>query len=173
MAAPASTLQDVFSGPAAALAVFQGQCFTCTRLLTSSVCRSSRSHAIFTITLEQRKQNMVRPASAPPAVEYTPGGSALPPACANSDSSEGESTEEEDEEDLECAGDDYLIAKVRGKQAVVPTSVWDGLLVGWTATQERSATAAGSVWLTLSGHVFRLALSALNKIPFSSLYVWN
>jgi hypothetical protein len=55
---------------------------------------------------------MVRPASAPPAVEYTPGGSALPPACANSDSSEGESTEEEDEEELECAGDDYLIAKV-------------------------------------------------------------
>jgi hypothetical protein len=59
---------------------------------------------------------MVRPASAPPAVEYTPGGSALPTPCANSDSSEGESTEEEEEEDLECAGDDYLIAKVGSAQ---------------------------------------------------------
>jgi hypothetical protein len=112
------------------------------RLLTTFVCRSSRSHAIFTITLEQRKRNMVRPASAPPAVEYTPGGSALPPACGNSDSSEGESTEEEDEEE-ECTGDDYLIAKVRckchSKQAVVPAC--DGWFAGTrTATQERSAT---------------------------------
>ncbi|WIA39358.1 hypothetical protein OEZ86_005467 [Tetradesmus obliquus] len=74
--------------------------------------RSSRSHAIFTITLEQRKRHIVRPASAPPAVEYTPGGSTLPPPCANSDTSEGESTEEEDEEELEGAGDDYLIAKM-------------------------------------------------------------
>lgn len=81
------------------------------------MCRSSRSHAIFTITLEQRKRHIVRPASAPPAVEYTPGGSTLPPPCANSDTSEGESTEEEDEEELEGAGDDYLIAKVGGQHS--------------------------------------------------------
>lgn len=73
-------------------------------------CRSSRSHAIFTITLEQRRRQLVRPASAPPAVQYTPGGTAI--TAGSSDSSEAESSEEEDEEELEAAGDEYLIAKV-------------------------------------------------------------
>lgn len=39
--------------------------------------RSSRSHAIFTITLEQRRRQLVRPASAPPAVESTPRRSGM------------------------------------------------------------------------------------------------
>lgn len=45
-------------------------------------CRSSRSHAIFTITVEQRRRQMVRPASAPPAVESTPRRRGLQVCCA-------------------------------------------------------------------------------------------
>ena len=66
------------------------------------LCRSSRSHAIFTISLEQRRRQMMRPASAPPSMGCTPGG--------NNDSSDSDSSESEEEPD--DAGDEYLIAKV-------------------------------------------------------------
>eukprot|EP00775_Hariotina_reticulata_P005026 gene5026-5268_t len=69
--------------------------------------RSSRSHAIFTITLEQRRRQVMRPASAPPAMGCTPGGT---DTMGNNDSSDSESSESEEEPD--DAGDDYLIAKM-------------------------------------------------------------
>ncbi len=80
-------------------------------------CRSSRSHAIFTITVEQRRRQLVRPASAQPraagARRAVEGGRER-----GSDGSEslGESDSEEsdDDEDDEAHGgeDEYLIAKV-------------------------------------------------------------
>ena len=60
--------------------------------------RSSRSHAIFTITLEQRKQLPMRPSSDGGALEERAGAS-------SEEDSEGD-------EALDDSGDDYLIAKM-------------------------------------------------------------
>lgn len=52
----------------------------------------------------------MRPASAPPAVDYTPGGTAISVA-GSPDSTDTDTSEEEEEEEIE-AGDEYFIAKV-------------------------------------------------------------
>jgi kinesin family protein 4/21/27 len=79
--------------------------------------RSSRSHAIFTITLEQRRQpRMVQPSAAGGANSSSSGAAPATAAAGGEDSpggGSGSSSEEEDGEDgMDEAADDYLIAKM-------------------------------------------------------------
>jgi len=87
--------------------------------------QSSRSHAIFTITLEQRRLLPERPA---------------PPAAGEQDtSSSGEDDEDDDEEDEPGANDDsYLCAKMHlvdlaGWFAARQADKLDGWIAGYAA----------------------------------------
>lgn len=89
----------------------------------TTICRSSRSHAIFTITLEQRRAEPAAPtASRPPSparrAAAAAAGDAAAAAALVAEAAEEEEEEEDDEGDEggEGAGeegaDDYLIAKM-------------------------------------------------------------
>ncbi len=81
--------------------------------------RSSRSHAIFTITLEQRRQEpaaaAVRAASPARCAAAAAAGDADAAAALIADAAAEEEEEEDDEEEeggAEEAADDYLLAKM-------------------------------------------------------------